>query len=579
MINYSGGNMIQKVWKFRDETVSADMVVNAAERMNVPRLLAQILLNRGIKAPDFKMFLSKSKQGILNPMTMLDMEKAVKRIISAIDNGEEIAVYGDYDVDGITSTALLYRFLKSIGAKLTYYIPDRKDEGYGINIMAVNKLIKQGIKLLITVDCGITAIGEIEFAKLQGVDVIVTDHHTCKERIPTAAVAVLNPKREDDEYEFDSLAGVGVAFKLVLGVAMRLGLDTGKVFDEYADLAAIGTIADVVPLVSENRIIVDKGLSILQNPSRCGIKALLHVAGVADKKVTSATVAFALSPRINAAGRLSTATTAVELLVTDDMKSAMEIASELDQSNKDRQKTELDIHREAMEMIKADKDFDKKNVIVLGKEGWHNGVIGIVCSRLVEQYHRPCILISIDNGTGKGSGRSVGDFNLFDALSACDSVLSNFGGHAMAAGMGIDADKISEFDMMINKYAKENLKPDDIVPVIKIDSLLNGSNLDLQTAKLLATLEPFGMGNETPVFAVKNVEILSISAVGIEKKHLRMQVIKDGVRINAIGFGMGEYINTLETGQRIHLACKLDINTYQGNETAQLILADIKQIH
>ncbi len=571
--------MIQKVWKYRNESVTSDSVTMASERTRIPRILAQILLNRGIAVKDFKTFVSKSKQGIINPMTMLDMDKATDRIATAISNSEEIAIYGDYDVDGITSTALLYSFLKSVGGKLRYYIPDRKDEGYGINIMAVNKLIKEGVNLLITVDCGITAIGEIEFAKLQGMDVVVTDHHTCKERIPTAAVAVLNPKREDDEYDFDGLAGVGVAFKLVLALAVKLGLDTSKVFDDYVDLAAIGTVADVVPLVSENRVIVEKGLCALQSPKRHGIKALLEVSGVADKKVNTATVAFALSPRINAAGRLGTATTSVELLLTDDPVRAREIANELDSSNKDRQATELEIYNDALRMIDEDKDFAKKNVIVLGKEGWHNGVIGIVCSRLAEKYHRPCILISIDGDAGKGSGRSVGSFNLFDALSHCEGTLTNFGGHAMAAGLGIDADKISEFDAMINKYAKDNLKPDDLVPIVKIDCVLGGQNLNIQTSKLIAMLEPFGMGNETPVFAVKDAEIASVSSVGVDKKHLRMQIIKDGVRINAIGFGMGEFADILKSGDKVHLACKLDVNVYQGNETAQLVLTDVKPIH
>ena len=568
--------MVRKIWKYRGEGITRQAVSDAAKKCAIPQLLATILLNRGVLPSEFKTFLSKSKQGILNPMTMLDMDKAVERIKTALKTGEKIVIYGDYDVDGITSTALLYGFLKSMGADIEYYIPDRKDEGYGINIMAVNKLIKEGVKLLITVDCGITAIGEIEFAKLQGMDVIVTDHHTCKERIPTAAVAVLNPKREDDEYEFDALAGVGVAFKLVLALAMNIGLNTSEVFDKYVELAAIGTIADVVSLTSENRVIVEKGLALLQNPSRCGIKALLEISGVADKKVTTATVAFALAPRINAAGRLSTATTAVELLLTESEEKAAEIARELDASNKERQQTELDIHQEAIAMIEADKDFEKKNVIVLAKEGWHNGVIGIVASRLVEHFHRPCILISLDNGKGKGSGRSAGNFNLFNALSACENLLTNFGGHAVAAGLGINEDKLSAFEEAINKYAKENLKAEDLVPIVKIDCVLDGANLNLATAKLLSSLEPYGMGNETPVFAIADARVISVSAVGIEKKHLKMQVEKDGVRINAIGFGMGEFVGMLKYGDEIHLAAKLDINNFQGNETAQLVLCDIK---
>ena len=568
--------MVRKIWKFKNETVTPVKVADAAQKTGVPMLISNILLNRNIAVGDFKNFLLKSKQGILNPMTMLDMDKAVNRIDKAIKENESITIYGDYDVDGITSTALVYSFLKALGANVQYYIPDRKDEGYGINIMAVNKLVKEGVKLLITVDCGITAIGEIEFAKLQGMDVIVTDHHTCKERIPTAAVAVLNPKRDDDEYEFDALAGVGVAFKLILALSMYLKIDTGKVFDDYAELVAIGTVADVVPLMSENRVIVEKGLAILQNTTRYGIKALLEIAGVADKKVTTSTIAFALAPRINAAGRLGTAKTAVELLLTDSMDKAEQIARELDESNKERQQTEFEIHRQAIEMIEADKDFAKKSVIVLGREGWHNGVIGIVASRLVEQYHRPCILISIDNGVGKGSGRSVGNFNLFDALSYCEELLTNFGGHAVAAGLGINADKICELDEMINKYAKENLTADDMVPIVKIDCILDGENLNIATAKLLSILEPYGMGNETPIFAIQDATVYEISAVGADKRHLRMQVVKDDVRINAIGFGMGEFVRTLSPGDIVHIAAKLDINSYRGNDNLQLVLCDIK---
>lgn len=572
----NGGYMVRKVWKFKNEAVTSVKVADAAQKTGVPLLVSNILLNRNVAVGDFKNFFLKSKQGILNPMTMLDMDKAVHRIDKAIKENESIAIYGDYDVDGITSTALMYSFLKELGADVKYYIPDRKDEGYGINIMAVNKLVKEGVKLLITVDCGITAIGEIEFAKLQGMDVIVTDHHTCKERIPTAAVAVLNPKRDDDEYEFDALAGVGVAFKLALALSVYLKMDTGKVFDDYAELAAIGTVADVVPLMSENRIIVEKGLAILQNTARYGIKALLEIAGVGDKKVNTSTIAFALAPRINAAGRLGTAKTAVELLLTDSMDKAQQIARELDESNKERQQTELEIHRQAIEMIEQDKDFEKKSVIVLGKEGWHNGVIGIVASRLVEQYHRPCILVSIDNGIGKGSGRSVGNFNLFDALSHCEELLTNFGGHAVAAGLGINADKLSAFDKMINKYAKENLTAEDMVPVVKIDCILGGENLNLKTAKLLLALEPYGIGNETPIFAIKDATVYEISSVGADKKHLRMQVEKDGVRINAIGFGMGEIVRTLNPGDVIHIAAKLDINSFRGNDNVQLVLCDIK---
>lgn len=568
--------MIRKVWKFRNEKLTAVAVRDAAQNSGVPNIIANILLNRGIPESDFKVFLSKSKQGILNPFTMLDMEKAADRIIKAIEGGEKTVVYGDYDVDGITSTVLLYQFLKEHGANVDYYIPDRIDEGYGINIMAVNKLIKSGAKLLVTVDCGITAIGEVEFAKLQGMDVVITDHHTCKERISEAAVAVVNPKREDDEYEFDALAGVGVAFKLALAITMKMGGNTGDCFDKYCDLAAIGTVADVVPLIGENRIIVQKGLDTMASPKRCGVKALLEIAGVADKKTNTGTIAFALAPRINAAGRLGNAKIAAELLLTKDPEEARRIAAELDGLNKERQATELEINNEAMKMIAEDKDFDKKQVIVLAKEGWHNGVIGIVASRIMEIFYKPCILISLNNGAGKGSGRSIAGFNLFDALNECDDLLTEFGGHAMAAGLGINEEKLEEFTEKINKYAKERLTPEDMIPVVKIDTVLQGSNLNIATSKLLSALEPYGMGNEAPVFAVKNATVISAATVGAEGKHIRMQIEKDGTRVNCIGFGMGEYINAIKPGTAVHLAFKLDVNNFKGNETAQLVLSDIK---
>lgn len=570
--------MVRKVWKFRNDKVTREAVRHAAQTNNVPLIISNILLNRNIAPSDFSAFLMKSKKDIINPMDMLGMDKAAERIRTAIEAKEKIVVYGDYDVDGITSTALLYEFLKSSGADAAYYIPDRRDEGYGINIMAVNKFIKEGVKLLITVDCGITAIGETEFAKLQGMEVIITDHHTCKERIPTAAVAVVNPKQEDDGYGFDGLAGVGVAFKLVLALAMKLNKNTGEVFQKYVDLAAIGTIADVVPLVGENRVIVDKGLKVLENPTRPGIRALLEVAGVASKKINAGTIAFSLAPRMNAAGRLSTAVTAVELLLTNDEVRAKEIATELDSENRERQITEQDILREASEMIAKDPNFSKKRVIVLAKEGWHNGVIGIVASRLVEAYYKPAILISIENGVGKGSGRSISGFNLFDALSECDEFLADFGGHSAAAGLSINEGNIEKFTAKMNDYANSAIADSDMVPVVKIDCMLSGQNLTVPMAKALMALEPYGMGNEKPVFAVKDARVVSAMAIGADSKHLRMQIEKDGIRVGCIGFGLGEYARMLQAGDCVHLAFRLDINVYQGNENLQLVINDIKTV-
>ncbi len=569
--------MIDKIWNFKNKKLRDKEINDISREYHIPRVISTILLNRGIEAADIPSFLKKSMSDIINPNLMLDMDKAAERIITAIKNKEKIAVYGDYDVDGITSTAILYEFLLSIGADVEYYIPNRKGEGYGINIMAVNKLYKQGINLMITVDCGITAIGEVEFAKLQGMDVIITDHHTCKDRLPAAAAAILNPKRPDCEYPFDALAGVGVTFKLVLALAIKNKMNTNDVFAKYIDLAALGTIADVVPLQGENRIIVDKGLKVLQKPKRKGLSAIMEVSGVSGKPVNASTIAFAIAPRLNAAGRLGSATTAVELLLTKDNARAREIALSLDAENKERQATEHEIFNEALKMIAADVNFEKKKVIVLAKEGWHQGVIGIVASRICDMYYKPCILVSYANGVGKGSGRSIKGFNLFDALTHCEKYLTDFGGHAVAAGLNVNMSDLENFTKEINKYADEMLTQQDMIPSIDIDCPLSEQSITIDNAKLLSKLEPFGMCNERPVFAIANAQIAAISAVGAENKHLRMRIIKNNRAINCIGFGMGEYAMLLGSGDYINLAFQMDINTYQGNESVQLILKDIKR--
>ena len=568
--------MLFKKWEYKYKTLKKEEINSISERFGIPKVISTIILNRKISSSDIEAYLSKSIKNIINPYEFLDMEKAVDRICQAIENKEKIVIYGDYDVDGITSTALLYEFLLSQGANVSYYIPDRKDEGYGINIMAVNKLTKSRTKLLITVDCGITAIGEVEFAKLQGMDVIITDHHTCKERIPTAAQAVINPKREDDSYPFDALAGVGVAFKLMLAVAIKLGLNTTEYFDKYVDLATIGTIADVVSLTGENRIIVNRGLLKLQNPTRPGIRALMEISGTLSKPVTTTTIGFAIAPRMNAAGRISSATTSVELMLEKDYQKALEIARELDNENKQRQEMEKTIFEEALQMISADVNFEKKKVIVLAKEGWHQGVIGIVASRLNDMFYKPCILISHSNGIGKGSGRSIAAMNLFDALSHCSDLLTDFGGHAIAAGLSINMPEFDAFAEKINKYAQSLLTEDDMIPVVKIDCPLGSKSLSIQNAKLISKLEPFGIGNERPTFSLLAARVDLVSTVGNENQHLRMKISKDSTTVNCIGFGMGKYASELKHGMLIDIAFTLEINNYMNTESVQLALKDIR---
>ena len=353
-------------------------------------------------------------------------------------------------------------------------------------------------------------------------------------------------------------------------------MNTKDVFAKYVDLATLGTIADVVPLVGENRIIADKGLKVLQNPRRAGLRAIMEVAGVLGKSINASTIAFAIAPRLNAAGRLGTATTAVELLLTKDENRAREIALALDEENKERQLTEKQIFDEALGMIAADPNFEKKKVIVLAHEDWHHGVIGIVASRLCDMYYKPCILISHSNGVGKGSGRSIKGFNLFDALTHCEKHLTDFGGHAVAAGLNVNMSDLENFTKEINKYADELLTEKDMIPSVDIDCPLSERAVTLENAKMISKLEPFGMGNEKPVFAIANAQVTNIAAVGMDNKHLRLRINKNNQMINCIGFGMGEYASMLKSGDMINIAFQMDINTYQGNETVQLLLKDLK---
>lgn len=569
--------MRNKIWCYKSRGADYAKVEEFAKVNNLPPVIAMILYNRGIRDTDSaRAFLQKTLDGVHSPFLLNDMELAAGRIIDAINKGERIVIYGDYDVDGITSTVLLYSFLAEQGADVSYYIPDRIGEGYGINIMAINRIARSGAQLMVTVDCGITAVGEVEFARTQNLDVIITDHHTCKDELPRA-YAVVNPKRADSDYPFAALAGVGVALKLVLAVAKMMGKNTKETFLKYAELAAVGTIADVVPVLDENRIIIERGLSLMRRGGNIGIHALLKAADALDKPITATSVAFMIAPRLNAAGRLGTAETAVRLLLSKDMEEAEKIAAELDEANRARQMQEQKIYDEAMQKVLSDPLFDKKQVMVIAGEGWHHGVIGIVASRLCERFYKPCILISYENGIGKGSGRSIPGFSLFDALSACEEHLINFGGHMAAAGLGINMDKIDTFTAAINKYAKTVLSAEDMIPKISIDCRLKPETITLGCAHAIMRLEPFGAENEKPVFSLIGTQIRAIDAVGAEGRHLRLQLELGSGSVGAIGFGMGEYSAFFRKGDKVDVAFSLESNTYQGVERVQLMLKDVKR--
>ena len=568
--------MREKKWQYKNKAHKPELIRETARKYRLPMVIAAILLNRGVQGEEIQKYFEKSMKDIINPMEMKDMDKAAERVKAAIDKHEKIMIYGDYDVDGITSVTIMYDFLRSKGADVDYYIPERANEGYGLSIKPINKMVKQGVKLIISVDCGITALGEVSFAKLSGIDMVITDHHTCKERIPEDAVAVVDPKREDDEYPFDGLCGAGVAFKLALAVTMLRGENTNECFRRYIDLVAVGTVADVMPLTNENRVLVDRGIKALQHTKRAGLAALLTVSGAKEPYNTS-TIGFSIAPRLNAAGRLGNASTGVELLMETDFNKAMEIAKSLDEANKQRQETEQRIFEEALDMVARDPNFEKKKVIVLHKEGWHQGVIGIVASRINEKFYRPCILLSDDGrGNSKGSGRSVRDFNLFDALSYCDDCLADFGGHSAAAGLNINTADIEKFSNKINAYADAEMTEDTLTPKLDIDCPLNGASINIAAAKSLELLEPFGMSNEKPLFAVTGAVIEEIAAVGNEGKHLRLRLIKDNLSFKGIAFSMGALASELSAGEEIDVAFWLDINRYQGNESVQLMIKDIK---
>lgn len=569
--------MTEKIWEYKNKTLTRAEISAFAELCKIPPLAALLLLNRGVNTPEkAKKYIRKSLDAVHDPFLLNDMDKCAERIVSAIEKKEKITVYGDYDVDGITSTALLVRFLRDRGANVSYYVPNREKEGYGVNVMAINKIAKSGTKLLITVDCGITSVGEVELAKTLGTEVIITDHHLCKEKLP-AALAVVDPKRPDSQYPFPALAGVGVAFKTALAVAKLLGEKTSDCFFKYVELAAVGTIADVVDLLGENRVIVQKGLELMKNSAYPGIRALLKSSGAAARTVGSTSVAFMLAPRINAIGRMADAQKAVELMLTDDDGEADALAAELESANSQRRSAEREIYEEALEMIENDEEASNKNVIVLAKENWHHGVIGIVASRITEQFYKPSILLSIDkNGKCKGSGRSIEGFNLFEALTDSAELLTAFGGHGAAAGLSLSKEALGDFSARINNYAKKTLKKSDMIPKLSIDCEISPAALTVGGVKMLEFIEPFGEANPKPVFSISNAVVKKIDLIGENKNHVRMTIEKNGASFNAVGFKMEQIAREKRPGDLISCAFSPEINRFRGEESIQLMIKDVK---
>lgn len=558
---------MNKKWGFYE--FKEDIVQDIAAKFGISEVLARILVNREItKEEDVKVFLEPTRNDFYDPLLLPDMKKAVDRIIKAIETKEKVVIFGDYDVDGITSVTVLKKFLKERGLETGYYIPNRLEEGYGLNQNAIEKIKEEKYTLMITVDCGISSINEIEECNKLGIQTIITDHHEQAEKIPNA-YAVVDAKRKDNQYPFRELAGVGVVFKLIQAISKELGLED-KEYLKYLDIVAIGTISDIVPLVDENRVIAKLGLRLVEMTRNIGLKELINTLGYS--KIDSNTISFGVAPRINACGRMGHQEEALKLFLTDNIVEAKDITRNLNKYNTERQEKEKEILRQALEELENE-DLENKSTIVLGGDNWYHGVIGIVASKITESFFKPTILIDFEDGEGKGSGRSIPGFDLHEALNYSSEHLEKFGGHAMAVGLTIKKEEFENFKSKFEEIAKiKNVK--QIQPIIKIDSQITRKDFNFETIKEIKKLEPFGEKNERPKFLYKNLKINSIRALS-EGKHLKLTLKDDNFMIDAIGFNLGSLASEFLIGDKVDVVGTLEENNYNGMEKIQINIKDI----
>lgn len=545
---------MNKKWEFYGE--NSEEIIDIAKKHNISELLTKILVNRGITDDkEIDTFLNPTRNDFYDPYLMPDMDKAVERIIKAINNQEKVMIYGDYDVDGITSITVLKKFLEERGLKTGHYIPNRLEEGYGLNENAIRSIAEQKYTLMITVDCGISGIEEVELANQLGIETIITDHHEQSESLPNA-YAIINAKRKDSQYPFRGLAGCGAVFKLIQAISLRLGLEE-KEFLKYLDIVCVGTISDIVPLVDENRVIAKLGLKLVAQTRNIGLRELILQSGY--KKIDSNTISFGVAPRINACGRMGYQEEALNLFLTNNIEEARKITARLNSYNLERQTKEKDIFEQAIKELEKE-DIEKLNTIVLSGDNWHHGVIGIVASKLTEKFYKPTILICFEDNIGKGSGRSLPGFDLHEALVETSAYLEKYGGHEMAVGLSLKKEKYNDFKLAFEEIAKsKNIQ--QIIPVIKIDSIITAKDVNKKTIQDLEMLEPFGEKNKNPIFVYKNLKIDSIRALS-EGKHLKLTLKDDNLLINAIGFNLGYLSEEYLIGDKIDIAGNLEINKY-----------------
>lgn len=595
---------VKKQWSLRSSGVSESTVDMIMNKYKLSRTCAELVSARcGSSESEIDAFINRDFCPQRDPRMLNDMDKAVERILSAVKNKDDvIAIYGDYDVDGVTSVSMMYLYLTSLGLRVGYYIPSRNDEGYGVNKNAINKLYSRGVTLIITVDTGVTAIEEVEYAKSLGIDMIITDHHECRPELPDA-LAVINPHRSDCDYPFKELAGVGVAYKLVCGIEIARTAETGlteyeaqrKILLEYGDLVAIGTVADVMPIIDENRMIVSMGLKIIEARPRLGLSALIESSSskssysAQKKDITSTFIGFNIAPRLNAAGRMGNAAVAVELLLAEDKETASKIAEELCETNRLRQTEENKIVDAALEKIDEEWDLHLKNggVIVLADDNWQQGVIGIVASRITEKFGLPSILITFEGSVpllsdespvdiGKGSGRSVKGFNLVTALSECEDLLEKYGGHELAAGLSVRRGNLEAFREKLNEYARPILNNLENVQIIEADRYISADEVTLSLAnEMSSVIEPCGHHNPVPAFIMTDVAVTSVRGIGAGK-HLKLTYQKDGKKFTGLWFGVAESQNRFKVGDLVDILFTVGINHFNGNTELQLIITDMR---
>lgn len=558
-------------WKIKE--VDLQKVQQLNKEQNIPSVISAVLINRGLDNPVvINKFFNPSIDNLYNPFLMSDMDKAVNRLKKAISNKEKIVILGDYDVDGTTATAFLYLFLQEIGLEVSYYIPDREKEGYGVSNRGIDFAIKSSANLIITCDCGINSINEIEYANKNNIDIIVTDHHEPAEVLPDA-LAILDPKRKDDIYPFKELCGIGVAFKMLYGLSIANKIPLEKIF-YYLDLVAIGTAADIVPILNENRIIVSKGLKVLNKSKNIGLQSLLKVSGFENKTINVVNIVFGLAPRINAAGRLGEAIRAVRLLTSFNHKESIDLSNLLERENRNRQIIEKATIDNAILQLNATHDLDVDKILILDAPDWHQGVIGIVASKLKEIYNRPVVMLTFQNGIGKGSARSIPGFNIFSAFSECSNFLLNFGGHKMAAGLTIKKESLPHFKECLKKIASDQISDEMLNRVLSIEGEIPFSDINQKTIDYLQKMAPFGPGNMRPIFVARNLKISGIPRI-VGENHLKFKACQDRIVISAIGWKLSELYEMLISNRPLDMAFVIEENEWNGLKEIQLNIKDI----